>query len=119
MIPIIKLAVYGTLKGYRNNGVRSLGKCTIPGALYDLGAFPGLKHAPNRFCIGELLEIPAEVLVNFDRYEGYREDDPAGSLYIRKLTTVSHVEADTNVEAFVYYFNHAVSESNRIATGEW
>lgn len=117
MTPIIKVAVYGTLKGLAGEGVTSLGKCIIPGALYDLGSFPGLKEDRNRFCIGELLEVPVELLRKLDRYEGYLSENPSESLYVRKLTTVT--VGETEVEAFVYYFNRGVSNDDFIENGEW
>src|SRR5579859_790866 len=105
------LFVYGTLrKGERAfrmmEGSTSLGEGTIQGAIYHLGAFPGLKLTGDSVVVGELYEV--EGLHKFDHYEGYP------IMYERKKVPVQVKGLADPVEAWVYTFNYPVKEDCKI-----
>lgn len=97
----------------------------IPGVMYDLGWFPGVKvnwdavellksgfglpaEAPK--FVAERIEVDDERLKQLDSYEGYYPDDPNGSLYIRKPYLDGHI----------YEYNQQLSESHQVVTsGDW
>lgn len=113
------LAVYGTLiRGFENHEragaeeLPSLGECTMPGRLYDLGDFPGLKLDREGEVSGELYRCQQANLERFDRFEGAVGSDP---LYVR--TRVDLLEPPR--EAWVYEYARDVSESDRIDSGDW
>lgn len=95
------LYVYGTLRPWGPNTIK------IPGQLFDLGRFPGVK-----------LDLPGEVVCEkievkdwsaIDRYEGYYPEDHEGSLYIRRPF----------MDGFIYEFNRDVDPEKRIEFGDW
>ena len=82
--------VFGTLrKGDSRFGVLDGCKCLHEVAFVDgfemlsLGSFPGIVPGPGRI-VGEIYEIDETILARLDAIEGYREDDPKHSLYIRQ-----------------------------------
>ena len=96
--------VYGTLlTGYGNHGlVSGLVVDVKPGTvsgfrLYDLGAFPGARPAPDFGVRGEMLtlEDPKEALRRLDRLEG------VPTLYTRERVTVAFDDGTTG-EAWIY-----------------
>ena len=117
------IVFYGTLmQGFgvqERMGVKEsleyMGPCEIPGTLYDLGAYPGLKES-RRFCRGELFRIiDHSVLTILDDYEDYSTHSPGSSLYHRKSVTLTKPP----VEAWVYYYTPQVPESRCIPHGDW
>lgn len=77
-----KILVYGTLRP-GNTPTR-----LIPGVLYDLGAFPGIRlkdESEGKFVLCEEIEVDDEGLKRLDRYEGYYPSNPEGSLYHRVM----------------------------------
>lgn len=116
--------VYGTLRhGQRAHSMLDraavhVKTCTIKGAsIYHLGGFPGLKLEEGGTVVGDLYEIPdtgrVELLQKLDMYEGYREEYPMDSLYLRQTIQVE------GTEAWVYVFNHPVEGYNKIENGDW
>lgn len=103
------LFVYGTL---RPGGHETFG---IPGQLFDLGRFPGIKLGGEKKVICE--RIPVDDWGPLDRYEGFDADDPNNSLYIRRsyllLTEVGPFEG------FIYEFNRDVPAEKLIESGDW
>ncbi len=74
------LFVYGTLRPGRS------AQYLVPGELYELGWFPGIKLlAPDagKFVLAERLIVTDDQLKYYDDYEGYRPDDEEGSLFRR------------------------------------
>ena len=131
-----RVAFYGTLmRGFENHartGVSDLaflGECLIPGTLYDLGEFPGLKldesHAgddefvtggehvrEDKHVAGELYRCRVEEFDRFDRFEGSVGEDP---LYVRESVGL----VDPTVDAWVYEYAREVNERDRIDSGDW
>ncbi len=101
---ITTLYVYGTLRPGNTEIFR------VPGVLFDIGMFPGIRLCYDRyksFVLCEKVEIKDWAAV--DRYEGYFPDDPAASLYIRRKYA----------DGFIYEFNHRVSDHKIIESGDW
>lgn len=100
--------VYGTLRHNPPKGTIH----TFPGSIYKVSSYPGLKlgegHEDNHF-ICERLEATDEQLERLDMYEGYEEEYPEHSLFIRQNFS----------DGFIYVYNGDVSESRLIAGGDW
>lgn len=85
----------------------------IPGILYDIAWFPGIKlildgsHTVDQIVVCEKVEVKDWDAV--DRYEGYFPDDPASSLYIRR----------EYLDGYIYEFNHTVRDHKIITSGDW
>ena len=85
------------------------GPCRIPGALFDLGEYPGLVEGAG-VVIGELHTIRDEkALEALDEFEG------EGSLYVRKRVRL----IEPAVEAWVYVYNDSLAGAKPIASGCW
>jgi gamma-glutamylcyclotransferase (GGCT)/AIG2-like uncharacterized protein YtfP len=125
--------VYGTLrKGDSRFGVLDGCECIIEEAYLDgydmlnLGSFPGIIPGEGRIR-GEIYQIDDVILSRLDSIEGYREDDPKHSLYIRTVVTpgdhlgVYGLEED----CITYVFNtegrmqHHKKEDMIVESGDW
>lgn len=99
------LYVYGTLRP--NNPAIQV---QVPGLLYDLGWYPGLKlEAPSsasRSVVAERVLVTDEELQSIDRYEGYHESDPHRSLFRR----VPYLDGE------IYTYNHSLEGREPINT---
>lgn len=97
---------YGTLRPGGPDTVQ------IPGDIYEIGWYPGaiLKGAdyPNTFT-AERVEIPAANLELLDNYEGYREERPGSSLFIRV----------PYLDGWLYTYNKGVEGRKRIESGDF
>jgi gamma-glutamylcyclotransferase (GGCT)/AIG2-like uncharacterized protein YtfP len=72
--------VYGTLRSEFDNpharflraGAERVGKATVPGSVYRIGAYPGYRPSPEGKVVGELyrLRTPGPTLEALDLYEG-------------------------------------------------
>jgi len=102
--------VYGTL---RPNDGRPTFK--IPGKLYKLGWFPGIKletgnHNEGPFVIAECITVDDEGLEDLDYYEGYDPQNPERSLFRR-------VEY---LDGFLYVFNRDLNgNAELLPSGDW
>lgn len=107
---MVKVFVYGTLmRGERAaqmlEGATYLGDYILDGyAMYDLGAFPGIKEAPNGRVYGELYDVPESLIPRMDEYEG------EGELYERIVVSVRN-QANHYEKTFVYVYLGEVSAS--------
>lgn len=96
------LYTYGTLRPGKEGTVK------VPGEMYDLGWFPGIKLGSNqREVVCEKIEVNDWDAV--DRYEGYNENNPEGSLYIRRPF----------MDGFIYEYNREVDPLKRVESGDW
>lgn len=102
-----QVLVYGTLRPFTNTNI-----VRIPGHLYDLGSFPGLKldNSSKTMVTCEVIEVNDNELERLDLYEGYRPTDPDNSLYIRR---------QLDWGAYVYEYNGYVSEDTLVDSGDW
>ena len=93
-----------------------LGPCKIPGHLYDLGDYPGLKEAPEGAVAGECFRLcDPTALCALDAYEDFRPADPDASLFVRR--TVRLIEPP--LECWVYLYAGSVRPQDRVASGHW
>lgn len=117
------MAVYGTLRlerVLRGLGLAGMveprGRCLLPGRLHDLGAYPGLVLDCDGEVVADLLAVTDDAAFEIlDRYEGYRPDDPDGSLFRR---AVVHC-LDPPRPAWCYLYNRAPAGAPVIASGDW
>lgn len=102
-----QVLVYGTLRPFTNTNI-----VRIPGHLYDLGAFPGLKldASSETMVTCEVIEVTDDELDRLDLYEGYREYDHDNSFYIRRKLDWG---------AYIYEYNGYVSEDTLVPSGDW
>lgn len=117
----MKLLVYGTLKSDHHNNLhlgpeaKLIEKVRVPGyTMYELGWFPGVGEnaADEEGILCELWEVPASSRQRLDRYEGYYPNNPAGSLYIRKLCPYVP-------DAEIYVYQGAVDRCPVVPNGDW
>lgn len=101
-----KVYVYGTLRPGNTTTVE------VPGSMYDLGWFPGIRLGDdgcNAHFLCEVIEVTDEKLRQLDDYEGYSPNDEAGSLYLRKEYN----------DGFIYEYNNDVEAYKFIPGGDW
>lgn len=100
-----KLYVYGTLRpGQVANVAKGRGK------MVNLGGFPGVvldENGPEFTC--ESILVDDKTLASLDQYEGYRESDPVGSLYVRKPF----------LDGEIYEFNRSGDSHEVVESGDW
>lgn len=117
------IAVYGLLRagesGFARFGLadafRPLGPCVIPGALWDLGQFPGLVAGGGQVA-GELFElIDPSVIPRLDAFEDYWPADPARSRYDRVKLRLREPDR----EAWVYVWRLGLETATLIESGDW
>lgn len=119
------VAVYGTLmRGFDNHvcaGMEHLDfvcECTIPGLLYDLGEFPGVKlacdghHGDAGPVTGELYRARPADIDRLDRFEGAVGDDP---LYRRRRVEL----LAPSRTAWVYECARRVDDAPLVESGDW
>lgn len=120
------LFVYGTLRsGFRHpvkyeirEDVELVGETQIQGRMYDIGRYPGALRVTDGkkvFIKGEVLKInhPKKVLRILDQYEGFNQDAPAASEYIREQELVL-LSNGQSLNAWVYWYNLPVNGKRRI-----
>lgn len=125
--------VYGTLKrGELNHGLvapfaRSISGAWTEGDLFDVGLFPAMVAGTGQVR-GEVVRLdPAdveEVVTLLDLLEDCRPDDPAGSLYLRRIVEVVTDDGERE-RAYAYFYNREhgelppVETLERVEGGEW
>src|SRR6185436_17869001 len=94
--------------------LESRGPCEFSGILYDLDDYPGARPGVG-VVKGEAYKVLDEaVLVTLDEYEEFDENDPAGSLFVRRCVHIHGVG-----DAWVYLYNRECDETKRILSGDW
>ena len=121
------LFVYGTLKSGQFNSpllapyARSVEPARIRGELYDVGLFPALVEGDGMVW-GELVRLAAgglaAALPVLDRLEDYRPDDPAGSMYLRRIVEVTTAGGATE-HAHTYFYNRDHHGLAPVPSGDW
>lgn len=124
------LFVYGTLRRVSGHPMhqllrrhaRFIGTATIGGRLYDLGPYPGVVESADECdqVQGEVYRLAAidRVLRELDRYEGYDEAAPLGSLFIRR-TASARLTDNARCPVWVYFFNRPLGAARRIVSGDY
>ena len=120
----MRILVYGTLRkgqgAYRSFGLEAstdyVDNVRIEGSMYDLGSFPGIKldGNPDGFLCDVLDLKDPDDIQHLDAYEGYVENNPASSLYLRQTVELPHFG-----KCFIYEYNNHVGGKPRIASGDW
>lgn len=118
------LALYGTLM--RGLGpaealgvapsLRYVGPCVIPGELFDLGEYPGLRPGTGEVVAELHVVLDPEVFVPLDAFEGYDAASLRESLYLRERLELVR-PADTVVWTYVY--NRVPDAGARLPDGDW
>jgi len=98
----------------------TVGKGTVPGTLYDLGAYPGvvLDQAGSRFISGTVFRLPAgdDVLRRLDAYEEFDPQQPQRSLFLRRLYPVRLADGPT-LNCWLYEYNGSLDHARIIESG--
>lgn len=102
---------YGTLRPPVANPLQ------VVGSMYNLGWYPGVRldgHNSRTFIV-EPIEVDDDDLLRLDYYEGYDEDHPETSLYLRKeVLTVD------GTKGWIYEYNTPDLDPVRlIQSGDW
>lgn len=99
--------VYGTLRPGLNKEV-----VIIKGQMRSLGGFPGISLVGDEDIMCErITDISDERLARLDMLEGYRENNPQGSMYIRQ----KYADSDD----WIYVYNSSMSGLNLVPNGDW
>lgn len=84
-----KVLVYGSLKrGFNNHneflgGSALLGKTLVPGRMYNLGAFPGIRLDQSGSIACEVYEVNDLIVKHLDRLEGFHKQGSEDNFYDR------------------------------------
>lgn len=118
--------LYGTLiageAGHQALGLSRrltpLGVRTVPGLLFDLGAYPGLVPGDG-VVTAELYRIddPA-VLADLDAFEGCDDGDPEATGFRRVRVPVA-LETGEVAQAWIYVYRGSLSDASMIPSGSW
>ncbi|MEZ4587502.1 MAG: gamma-glutamylcyclotransferase family protein [Gemmatimonadales bacterium] len=124
------LFVYGTLRragghpAHAMVGGQASYLCTTraPGALYDLGPYPGMAPAPaGETTVGEVYRLPAvgaaDLLARLDEYEGVRSTEVDRCVYERRAIELP-VEGRPR-RAWTYVLRAVPPGARPIASGDW
>ncbi len=128
---VVRLFAYGTLMpGYAPPAMRAIvaaarvvGRATMPGRLYHLGAYPGMAEDPGGVVHGVLLEWThgawegRAVLEVLDEYEGC-PDGVSSALFVRRLGTAT-LETGEAVSCWVYLYNRSTQHARWIESGRF
>ncbi|MGE0552741.1 MAG: gamma-glutamylcyclotransferase [Gemmatimonadales bacterium] len=124
------LFVYGTLRragghpAHAMVGDHASYLCTVraPGALYDLGPYPGMAPASaGETTVGEVYRLPAvgdaELLARLDQYEGVRSTEVDRCAYQRR--TIELPLDGRPQRAWTYLLRVVPPGARPIPTGDW
>ena len=120
---------YGTLMTAFNRPGRQrvdadmsfVGLGIVRAALFDLGIYPAAVPADDGSIVrGEvyLMHDSSKVLAVLDEIEGYRQNEPEQSLYMRTLIDVS-LDYGRVERAWVYFYNAPLGRAHRIESGDY
>lgn len=88
----------------------------LPGALYEMGDFPGMVKSDTEETFAEVYEILDEqALKLMDLYEDYDPKHPKTSLYIREKITLS----SPDLTCWVYYYTGDLNGRKKIIENNW
>lgn len=121
---------YGTLLpelvSFPRSGItrhlRSIGRGTVQGRLYDLGPYPAavLDGTEDQTIHGEVFALPADpsVLAALDDYEGVDPADPERSLYARRRTQATLTDGRV-LNCWVYEYLRDLGSAILIPDGDY
>jgi gamma-glutamylcyclotransferase (GGCT)/AIG2-like uncharacterized protein YtfP len=114
------LWVYGTLRrGCANphahllrRAARYAGPARVQARLYRIRWYPGIRLGGEDWVTGDLFQIlDRSVLPELDRYEGSNE--------YQRVHGFAELGSGERIKCWVYEYLGGVSESRRIASGDW
>lgn len=96
-----------------------LGPCRFRGTMLNLGGFPGVV-AGDTLCHGVRWRVKdAGIIPAMDEFEDVT-DDPATSLYLRRLVPVlDDAGAETGEQAWIYIYNQKTDGFATLGDGDW
>jgi len=115
--PAMKHPMYRVLEPY----VDTVQPATVPGELFDLGAYPGLVLSDNGDAVvGELLGLrdAHACLRKMDAYEGCGPSNPTPHEFAR-TTTAATLSDGTTVNAWVYIYAFSTDDRPRVDSGDY
>lgn len=123
------LFVYGTLRKrfashdiLRHLGAQFLAEGFVQGVLYDLGEYPGaVPRASDASRVrGEVYRLRngVKAFKVLDRFEGYKAENPAQSLFERKEVTVT-LAGGKQVLAWIYWLGKLSGTKRRVLSGNY
>jgi gamma-glutamylcyclotransferase (GGCT)/AIG2-like uncharacterized protein YtfP len=102
------------------SSLRTVGKGTVRGTLYNLGRYPGavLDAASSRRIYGTVFSLPGGegLLHRLDEYEEFDPGTPATSQFIRCLCPVQFADGHV-LECWVYEYNGPLGSASVIESG--
>jgi gamma-glutamylcyclotransferase (GGCT)/AIG2-like uncharacterized protein YtfP len=100
--------------------LKSIGRGSIQGALFDVGLYPAAIPANDGRVRGEVHEMmePGVVLPALDEIEGYSVSEPVTSLYTREEVPVT-LDDGRVLDAWVYFYNAPLGRAERIESGDY
>lgn len=122
------IAVYGSLrKELPLSGVlrseKFIGYGKVEGTIQPVGGafFPGFIEGSNSKVIVEVYEVTEEVLNRLDNIEGYYQDVPEQSMYIRKKILVDLDDSKKPIISYIYVWNgkRRPLSTPIIESGDW
>lgn len=119
-----KVLVYGTLKkDFSNHGLLSmakfLGKTEVPGKMYSLKAFPGVRLDEPGSVKCEVYEVDEVTLKRLDRLEGYR--GPGKDNFYDRSNVRFTVEGESDSgTGYIYEIGREfLNDKEVVQSGEW
>ncbi|MEJ2553881.1 MAG: gamma-glutamylcyclotransferase [Gammaproteobacteria bacterium] len=94
----------------------------IRARLYNLGRYPGVVFSTGTTdrVYGRVIGVgDPRLLLQLDRYEEYRIDDPAGSEFVRVLMPAQLLPSGKTIDCWVYVYNRRASGKQRIVRGDY
>ena len=98
-------------------GMELVGRATVRGLLYDLGAFPGVVEGDGTVR-GVVLRVPSAAWAQLDRYEACPGPSHPDGLFHR-VKTHATMEDGQDVECWLYIYARDVSGFDMIPSGRW
>lgn len=116
------IVVYGTLMtGQRAHRLMVAceveGTVKVPGTMYELVGFPGVKLGGKSTFRGELYKLPDDLTrcgLTIQRLDSYESCPP---MYTRRVVDVEH--GGRQLKAFVYEFNGQLPDEDIVPSGNW
>jgi gamma-glutamylcyclotransferase (GGCT)/AIG2-like uncharacterized protein YtfP len=118
-----KLFVYGTLlpgqgRAEQLDGALRLGPALLDGAeLFDLDSFPGICPGQGQV-VGEVYGVGRGFLSRLDNLEGYKQENPEESLFVRRQASVRLLADGGRLDVEAYFYGR-VTRSRLIRHGDY
>ena len=120
----MRVFLYGTLRrgacnAQRMAGAEFVAAGTVAGRLILVDWYPGLVIDPqDGLVVGEVWEVPRELMAELDRYEGCDPESGAGEEY-RRVMAVVRLEDGSVTEAWVWEWIGVVGDCPVVEGGDW